>query len=100
MSATFKCPSCGGPLDYDDSAALTVRCPFCSNSVIVPEELRSPWPAAAATPRPAPEPPAPPAPTPLTTPEAMRTQLKEARRAAREQRRDLRYKLREARRQR
>lgn len=40
MPQPFKCPSCGGPLEYDGHA-ITVRCPFCTNSVIVPEELRS-----------------------------------------------------------
>ena len=40
MSIPFKCTSCGGPLEYD-GGALTVRCPFCGNSIIVPEELRA-----------------------------------------------------------
>lgn len=40
MSKPFKCTSCGGPLEYDGSGS-TVRCPFCGNSIIVPEELRS-----------------------------------------------------------
>jgi LSD1 subclass zinc finger protein len=39
MSIPFKCSSCGGPLQYD-GGAITVRCEFCSNTVIVPEELR------------------------------------------------------------
>lgn len=39
MLVPFKCPSCGGPLEYD-GGDITVRCEFCSNSVIVPEELR------------------------------------------------------------
>lgn len=47
MGKPFKCTSCGGPLDYDGSG-LTVRCPFCGSSVIVPDELRS---------EPAPQPP-------------------------------------------
>src|SRR5256885_5060047 len=45
MTHSFECPSCGGPLDYNGGAELTIRCPFCSNSVIVPEELRA-MPAA------------------------------------------------------
>ena len=45
MSIPFKCTSCGGPLEYEEGGALTVRCPFCGNSIIVPEELR-PRPAA------------------------------------------------------
>jgi DNA-directed RNA polymerase subunit RPC12/RpoP len=40
MSKPFKCTSCGGPLEYDGSGS-TVRCPFCGNSIIVPEELRA-----------------------------------------------------------
>jgi len=40
MSKKFDCPSCGAPLDYDASPDYTIRCPFCNNSVIVPEELR------------------------------------------------------------
>jgi sugar lactone lactonase YvrE len=48
MSIPFKCTSCGGPLEYDGSGALTVRCPFCGSSIIVPEELR-PRPAAQAS---------------------------------------------------
>lgn len=39
MSQPFKCPSCGGPLEYD-GGDVTVRCEFCSNLVIVPEALR------------------------------------------------------------
>ncbi|HJU56417.1 MAG TPA: hypothetical protein VJ715_17670 [Pyrinomonadaceae bacterium] len=40
MSIPFKCTSCGGPLEYEAGGALTVRCPFCGSSIIVPEELR------------------------------------------------------------
>jgi LSD1 subclass zinc finger protein len=40
MSIPFKCTSCGGPLEYEEGGAPTVRCPFCGNSIIVPEELR------------------------------------------------------------
>jgi streptogramin lyase/DNA-directed RNA polymerase subunit RPC12/RpoP len=39
MTQSFKCPSCGAPLSFNNAGA-TVHCPFCSNSVIVPEELR------------------------------------------------------------
>jgi len=41
MSQSFQCPSCGAPLDYEDGGSPTIRCPFCSTSVIVPETLRS-----------------------------------------------------------
>lgn len=41
MSNTFNCPACGAPLEYDDAGdRATVRCPFCNNSVIVPEAMR------------------------------------------------------------
>jgi sugar lactone lactonase YvrE len=41
MIHTLKCPSCSAPLDYDDAAAkLTVACPFCANTVVVPDSLR------------------------------------------------------------
>lgn len=39
MAATFNCPMCSAPLDYDGSGEI-VRCPYCGNSVIVPSELR------------------------------------------------------------
>lgn len=48
MSIPFKCTSCGGPLEYQEGGALTVRCPFCDSNIIVPEELR-PRPAAQAS---------------------------------------------------
>lgn len=41
MIHTLKCPSCAAPLDYEDeSDRATVRCPFCNNSVVVPEAFR------------------------------------------------------------
>jgi streptogramin lyase/DNA-directed RNA polymerase subunit RPC12/RpoP len=36
----FQCPNCGASLDYDGGDDLTVRCPYCDSSVIVPDELR------------------------------------------------------------
>lgn len=47
MPKTFSCPHCGAPLDYDGSGSATLQCPFCNNTVSVPEELRS---AAAGQP--------------------------------------------------
>ncbi len=44
---SFNCPNCGAPLDYKDTSASTVRCPYCQTSVVVPETLR---------PKPKPEP--------------------------------------------
>ena len=46
MPKSFNCPHCGAPLDYNDGVGATLQCPFCNNTVIVPEELRS----AAASP--------------------------------------------------
>jgi len=104
MSTVFKCPSCGGPIDYEALSAttstpsLTVRCPYCSNSVVVPEELRAQQAAQPPAAPPAPEAPASPAPA-GTTPEAIRAQIRQNRRTTREERRQLRHKLREARHQ-
>ena len=47
MSVPFKCSSCGGPLEYD-GGEITVRCEFCSNLIIVPEELRADFEAPRA----------------------------------------------------
>ena len=105
MSKTFKCPSCGGPLDYAVGEALTVRCPFCSNSVIVPPELRSEQaaPPPAGVPLADSVPPDPPAPTPAVPPAdpaLIKTQIRDLWHAEREKRRALRHQLREARRSR
>jgi ribosomal protein L7/L12 len=40
MAETFNCPACGGPLMFDREAGITIRCPYCHNTVIVPDELR------------------------------------------------------------
>ncbi len=42
MPQAFNCPNCGAPLDYPGGSDATMRCPYCNNSVIVPEELRGP----------------------------------------------------------
>lgn len=36
-----KCPSCGGPIDPPGGESA-VRCPYCANTVIIPENLRKP----------------------------------------------------------
>ena len=41
MIRTFGCPSCGGPLEYKGGTDVTVRCSFCNNNIIVPDELRA-----------------------------------------------------------
>ena len=40
MSKTFNCPSCTASLEHDGGDHLTVQCPYCSTTVIVPEALR------------------------------------------------------------
>ncbi len=47
MSQSFICPNCSAPLDYDGEGA-TQRCPYCNNSVIVPESLRASQPPPPA----------------------------------------------------
>ena len=47
MSIQFLCSACGQPIEVDDDMAnLTVTCPYCRNSVIVPDELHNPQPEA------------------------------------------------------
>jgi 6-bladed beta-propeller len=40
MPTSFKCPMCAAPLDFPGGDLVTMRCPYCENSVILPEELR------------------------------------------------------------
>jgi hypothetical protein len=41
MIHTLKCPSCSGPLDYnDETGGATCICPFCANTVVVPNQMR------------------------------------------------------------
>jgi sugar lactone lactonase YvrE len=40
MAETFNCPNCGAPLDYKGNDPI-IRCPYCSTSVVVPDNLRS-----------------------------------------------------------
>ena len=89
MTQTFKCPNCGGPLEYEETGELTVRCPFCSNTVIVPEELRPAKKPAENQPSKS----APPTEKPAETSTGLATllgQLMSNRRAAREERRAIR----------
>ncbi len=49
MPQTFHCPNCQASLDVDPaSPAVTVRCPYCSSTVIVPEALRGAGSAAGS----------------------------------------------------
>lgn len=36
----FKCPSCNASLNYDGSSE-TIRCEFCNNTIIIPENMRA-----------------------------------------------------------
>jgi LSD1 subclass zinc finger protein len=40
MAETFNCPTCGGPLEYLQGNDIAIRCRYCQNTVIVPQELR------------------------------------------------------------
>lgn len=40
MPTSFNCPMCAAPLDLSGGDALTMRCPYCSNTIIIPEEVR------------------------------------------------------------
>ncbi|HSH05323.1 MAG TPA: hypothetical protein VLL52_22600 [Anaerolineae bacterium] len=40
MAKIFACPSCQAPLELPDDNAPLVTCSYCTNSVIVPEDLR------------------------------------------------------------
>jgi hypothetical protein len=47
MIDTLQCPSCGAPLECDESGEReTMRCPFCDSTVMLPERKR---PAAVQT---------------------------------------------------
>lgn len=48
MVASFNCPNCGAPLDYQGHDPI-IRCPYCNSSVIVPENLRA-RPSFSSTP--------------------------------------------------
>lgn len=40
MPESFDCPNCGAPIELGEDPPATVRCPHCSTTVIVPENLR------------------------------------------------------------
>lgn len=93
MTSLFKCPSCGGPLKYEEGGGSTITCPFCSNSVIVPVELRGSGtdtkqpPVSSVSPE-----------GRLANPEEIKEKIKELRQTRRETRRLLRHQAREERR--
>jgi hypothetical protein len=93
MTSLFKCPGCGGPLKYEEGGGSTITCPYCSNSVIVPVELRgSGADAKQFTVSPiSPE-------GRLANPEELKGKIRELRQNRRETRRLLRHQAREERR--
>ena len=40
MAETFSCPMCGAPLTYMEGDGTIITCPYCHNSVIVPQDVR------------------------------------------------------------
>lgn len=43
MIHTLKCPSCAAPFEFEDEQdRATRRCPFCGNTVVVPDSMRRP----------------------------------------------------------
>jgi DNA-directed RNA polymerase subunit RPC12/RpoP len=45
LTAAFDCPKCGAPLSFEPHPGdETVECPYCHETVIIPEELRIPLP--------------------------------------------------------
>ncbi|MCA1592423.1 MAG: hypothetical protein LC754_07185 [Acidobacteria bacterium] len=52
---TLSCPQCGASLQSGPISGLTVECPYCHSTVIVPPELRPPpVPSFALSPPPLP----------------------------------------------
>ncbi len=41
----FKCPTCGAPLE-PEMGTLTMKCPYCGGTVIIPESLRTSPPSS------------------------------------------------------
>jgi LSD1 subclass zinc finger protein len=60
---SFKCPSCGAPLEPEPGKS-TMKCPYCNATVVIPVKLRIP---AAPAPTPRVQPPAFEAPRPSST---------------------------------
>ncbi|HKC62406.1 MAG TPA: hypothetical protein VKB86_02155, partial [Pyrinomonadaceae bacterium] len=49
MPTIFNCSMCSAPLDMATANGMTIRCPYCGNTSILPEELRSSMPSGAAS---------------------------------------------------
>jgi hypothetical protein len=45
MAATFNCPQCGAPINFEPQPGdTTVQCAFCNETVVIPKDLRIPAP--------------------------------------------------------
>ncbi len=50
MIHALKCPSCSAPVDFDDKNDMrTMRCPFCQNTMVIPDSLRRDEPRVAVS---------------------------------------------------
>src|SRR5947209_5200965 len=49
MPTIFNCSMCSAPLDMATANGATIRCPYCGNTSILLEELRSGVPQAATS---------------------------------------------------
>src|SRR5205085_8497855 len=49
MPTIFNCSMCSAPLDMATANGMTIRCPYCGNTSILPEELRSGVASGAAS---------------------------------------------------
>ncbi len=47
---SFKCPTCGAPLE-PESGKSTMKCPYCGDTVVIPKSLRIKAPAPAPAPK-------------------------------------------------
>ena len=49
MTASFNCPKCGAPLEFDpEPGDTTIVCEFCSETAIIPQDMRIPLPTPVA----------------------------------------------------
>ena len=56
MTATFDCPKCGAPLEFDPKPGQeTMECTYCHETVIIPDDLRIPLPRVVKPKQPPPK---------------------------------------------
>ena len=57
MAEPFDCPKCGAPISFQPHPGdETVECPYCHETVIIPEDLRIPLPRPVVIRQPAAKP--------------------------------------------